>query len=33
MPGLDERRPGTLDSSEWQNRVWVKVHPLVSHFH
>ena len=24
MPG----RPGTLELSEWQNRVWVKVHPL-----
>ena len=24
MPG----RPGTLEVSEWQNRVWVKVHPL-----
>ena len=23
MPG----RPGTLELSEWQNRVWVKVHP------
>jgi hypothetical protein len=21
-------RPGTLELSEWQNRVWVKVHPL-----
>jgi len=20
-------RPGTLELSEWQNRVWVKVHP------
>jgi hypothetical protein len=28
MRGLDERRPGTLESSGWQNRVWVKVHPL-----
>jgi hypothetical protein len=24
MPG----RPGTLELNEWQNRVWVKVHPL-----
>jgi hypothetical protein len=24
MPG----RPGTLELSEYQNRVWVKVHPL-----
>ena len=24
MPG----RPGTLELTEWQNRVWVKVHPL-----
>jgi hypothetical protein len=24
MPG----RRGTLELSEWQNRVWVKVHPL-----
>jgi len=24
MPG----RPGTLELSEWHNRVWVKVHPL-----
>jgi len=24
MPG----RPGTLELSEWQTRVWVKVHPL-----
>jgi hypothetical protein len=24
MPG----RPGTLEVSEWRNRVWVKVHPL-----
>jgi len=23
MPG----RPGTLELNEWQNRVWVKVHP------
>jgi len=21
-------RPGTLELSEWQGRVWVKVHPL-----
>ena len=21
-------RPGTLELNEWQNRVWVKVHPL-----
>ena len=21
------RRPGTLELSEWQNRIWVKVHP------
>jgi hypothetical protein len=21
-------RPGTLELSEWQNKVWVKVHPL-----
>jgi hypothetical protein len=21
-------RPATLELSEWQNRVWVKVHPL-----
>jgi hypothetical protein len=21
-------RPGTLELSEWQKRVWVKVHPL-----
>ena len=21
-------RPGTLELTEWQNRVWVKVHPL-----
>lgn len=24
MPG----RPGTLELSAWQNRVWMKVHPL-----
>ncbi len=24
MPG----RPGTLEVNEWQDRVWVKVHPL-----
>ena len=24
LPG----RAGTLEMSEWQNRVWVKVHPL-----
>jgi hypothetical protein len=28
MPGLDERHPGTLESSAWQNRVWVIVQPL-----
>jgi hypothetical protein len=21
-------RPGTLELNEWENRVWVKVHPL-----
>jgi hypothetical protein len=25
--GMPER-PGTLELSEWQNKVWVKVHPL-----
>ena len=25
--GMPER-PGTLELSEWQNQVWVKVHPL-----
>jgi hypothetical protein len=24
LPG----RPGTLELNEWENRVWVKVHPL-----
>jgi len=24
LPG----KPGTLELNEWQNRVWVKVHPL-----